>query len=191
MKPHLLLSAVMLCATVGCGSRGDTDARKIAEFVISNRGTVTIEGLETPVKVVAKLPNHPFWIRRIDLRQKETDPRVTDADLEQLRGLKRLETLLLDDTLVTDAGMAAVASLLSLRELSLYRTQTGDLSVEHLKTLPKLSKLELSYTYVDDAGLEHLPALKELKSVSLYGTLATDAGFTKLHQAMPKLKINH
>lgn len=191
MKRHLLVSAVMLCATVGCGSRGDTDAKKIAEFVIANRGVVTIEGVETPVKVVAKLPGRAFFIRKIDLRQKETDPRITDADLEQLKGLRRLEVLLLDDTLVTDAGMATVASFSSLRELSLYRTRVGDLGVEHLRTLPKLSKLELSYTPLDDAGLDHLPALKELKSVSLYGTLATEAGFTKLHQAMPRLKINH
>ena len=191
MKPHLLLTAVVLCATVGCGSRGDTDAKKIAEFVISNRGIVTIEGVETPVKVVGKLPSRAFFIRKIDLRQKETDRRFTDADLEQLKGLRRLEVLLLDDTLVTDAGMATVASLSSLRELSLYRNEIGDLGVEHLKTLPKLSKLELSYTYVDDAGLDHLPALKELKSVSLYGTLATEEGFKKLQQAMPRLKVNH
>ncbi|HVW03062.1 MAG TPA: hypothetical protein VHB77_22060 [Planctomycetaceae bacterium] len=191
MKPRMLAAAVVLCALVGCGGRGDTDAHKIAEFVISNRGSVSIEGLETPVKVVGKLPKKDFWIRKIDLRQSETDRRIVDIDLEQFKVLRRLEVLLLDNTLVTDSGLATVASLHTLRELSLYRTDIGDLGVEHLKTLPKLAKLELSYTAVDDAGLDQLASMKELKSVSLYGTLATDAGFAKLHQALPKLKINH
>lgn len=74
---------------------------------------------------------------------------VTDATLQQLKGLDQLRRLDLSDTRITDEGLALVAALPALRELYLARTQiTDDGFRRHLLPLDTLLKLDLTATAV-------------------------------------------
>ena len=69
---------------------------------------------------------------------------VTDATLEQLRSMKQLRELDLNDSQVTDAGVAVLAGFPELRVLKLARTKvTADGVTEKLPAFPKLIELDL------------------------------------------------
>ena len=62
---------------------------------------------------------------------------VTDAGLEHLGSLTKLERLMLDDIPITDAGLEHLKGLTGLRELTLLDTKVTDEGVEKLrKALP-------------------------------------------------------
>ena len=76
---------------------------------------------------VERLTDHP-GIERLDLNYFD----VTDADLENLSGLRHL------------------------RELDLSHTRINGSGLKHLAGMTELRKLNLSYTQIDGSGLEHL-----------------------------------
>ena len=90
---------------------------------------------------------------------------VTDAGLVHLKGLTKLEVLLLTCKQITDAGLV------------------------HLKGLTNLESLNLSNTPITDTGLVHLKGLTNLEQLWLGGTQVTDEGVKKLQQALPNCKI--
>jgi hypothetical protein len=110
-------------------------------------------------------PNHEPFLRRwlppdyIDeVRVVDLGGRpVTDAGMENLRGLTGLQVLFLDLTRVTDAGLA------------------------QLQGFTRLEYLSLTCTQVTDAGLAHLQGLTGLQVLDLDGTLFTDAGPGRAH----------
>jgi hypothetical protein len=66
--------------------------------------------------------------------------KVTDAELEHLKGLTHLRTLNLGSTSITDAGLAHLKSLTKLTELDLSSTKVTDVGVAELKkALPKVA----------------------------------------------------
>ena len=79
---------------------------------------------------------------------------VTNAGLEQLKGLTRLRRLHLSSTQIGDAGLAYLKGLSQLQELSLGGTQVGDAGLAYLKGLTRLHVLNLGGTEVTDAGVE-------------------------------------
>jgi Leucine Rich repeat len=91
---------------------------------------------------------------------------VSAADLEYLKGLTTLKSLVLRDTLVNDDGL------------------------EHLKGLPQLLTLWLERTHVTDAGLEHLKGLNQLRELYLTSTKVTDAGVERLQESLPRCIIH-
>ena len=74
--------------------------------------------------------------------------KVTDADLENLKGLSNLHTLRLSKTNVTDAGLEHLKGLKSLRVLDFARTQVTNAGLEQLKGLSNLERLHLNGTQV-------------------------------------------
>jgi len=67
--------------------------------------------------------------------------KVTDAGLEHLKGLTRLQTLALSECMkVTDAGLERLKGLTQLQTLVLTRTQVTDAGLEHLKGLTQLER---------------------------------------------------
>jgi hypothetical protein len=69
---------------------------------------------------------------------------VTDATLEQLKDLKQLRELDLNDTQVTDEGLKVLAELPALEVVKLARTKaTPDGIRKHLLTHPKLKDLDV------------------------------------------------
>ncbi len=60
-------------------------------------------------------------------------PQVTDADLENLRGMTKLEYLDLSGTQVSDAGLERLRGMTQLEELYLYGTEVSDAGAEKLR----------------------------------------------------------
>jgi hypothetical protein len=145
----------------------------------------------------AKMPTS-HWLRSLfgdDLFQSAnvvtlTGTKVTDAELEHLKGLSQLQELYLLCTKVTDAGMERLTGLSQLQWLWLGGTKVTDAGLEHLKGLSQLQRLDLRNTQVTDAGLEHLKGLSHLRLLHLDDTQVTDAGIKKLHQALPNCTIS-
>jgi hypothetical protein len=93
-------------------------------------------------------------------------PPLTDACVQNLQPLGRLETLDLAGNLITNAGMSQIAGMLNLKSLDLEATE------------------------VTDAGLVHLSGMKNLKQVHLGGTKVTSTGLNELRLARPDLTID-
>jgi hypothetical protein len=118
-------------------------------------------------------PPGPAWLRNLvgeDLFVAVVEvhfytSRVTDADVEDLKGLRDLKTLVLCRSRVTDAGL------------------------EHLKGLAQLEALGLGSTKVTDAGLEHLKGLAKLQALDLDHTKVTDEGVERFHRTLPNCQI--
>ena len=106
--------------------------------------------------------------------------KVTDAGLEHLKVLTKLDTLHLSGTNVTDAGLKHLKGLTSLERLYLSDTDVTDDGLEHLNGLTNLEWLNLSDTDVTDAGLVTLKELTKLQVLYLNDTNITDAGLEHL-----------
>jgi len=111
---------------------------------------------------------------------------ITDADLEYLRGLDKLETLLLSRTQVSDSGLENLKGLTKLRDLDLSHTQISDAGLEHLKGM-NIRRLDLWGTAVTEAGLEHLKGLPNLTSLTFVNMQISNAGLEHL-KSMTNLK---
>ncbi len=86
-----------------------------------------------------------------------SNSRVSDADLDNLRGMSSLETLVLNDTQITDAGLKRLQQ----------------------QSHPKLTGIRIAGTGVTDAGLASLGKMTSLRNSAL-GDQITDAGLEKL-----------
>ena len=119
--------------------------------------------------------------------------KVTDADLESLRYLKRLQTLDLDGTSVTDVGLESVEALYQLQHLSLRNTRITDAGLKKLNGMKGLVRIDLSGTKVTNTGLQHLKGLERLKALYLEDTQITDAGLEHLKglKRLEKLYVGH
>ncbi len=115
----------------------------------------------------------------------------TDAGLDRLKGLTKLQLLSLSNTKVSDAGLEQLKGLTQLQGLSLDRTKVSDAGLELLKGLTKLQGLCLDDTRISDAGLQHLKGLTQLQVLTLDRTRVTGAGVKKLQQALPNCYIQY
>lgn len=113
----------------------------------------------------------------------------TDATLERIKSLAKLESLDLSHTYVTDAGLEHVQGRTYLKVLVLRGTRVTDAGLEHLQELTGLAVLDLGDTEVTDAGLESLKGLTQLRILSLDGTRVTGHGVKKLDDALPHCVI--
>lgn len=140
---------------------------------------------------------------------------IDDSALEPLAGLRRVRSVLLNDTAVTDAGMAALGKVATLQNIDLRGCATSNAGLASLTALKDLKALRLSdpdgKSTVDDAGMQHvagmtnlkvlavdflwlsvdglkqLPELKNLEELYLAKTLVDDEALAVLVQ-FPKLK---
>ena len=106
---------------------------------------------------------------------------VSDADLERIAGLTKLNRLVLAHTRVTDAGFAHLAGLKTVRELDCYYAEffTAD-GLAHLGAWQSLERLVLRGTRVTSKALEHIARLKGLRSLDLGHTQIDDANLDLL-----------
>jgi len=106
---------------------------------------------------------------------------ITDVGLNNLKRLNKLESLILiEGTQITDGGLENLKGLDRLQLLCLQGTKVTDVGLEHLKGLNRLHHLDLGGSRVTDAGLEYLKGMNELQELCLEGTNVTDAGLTTL-----------
>src|ERR1043165_6978047 len=125
--------------------------------------------------VLRKLPA-PAGSFGLDLVLSE----VTDAGLQELAGLKSLQSLNLSNNKLTDMGLKELAGLKSLQSLDIGNTQVADAGLKELARLKSLQSLDIGNTQVADAGLKELARLKSLQRLFLYGTNVSDAGLKDL-----------
>jgi hypothetical protein len=106
---------------------------------------------------------------------------VSDAGLEHLSGLKRLEYLNLgDNPRIHGHGLTFLATCPVLRHLVLSETSVTSDDVARLRDFPALERLDLSHTSVGDGALEFLIELSALRSIDLSFTAITDNGLERL-----------
>ena len=115
--------------------------------------------------------------------------RVSEAGLEHLKGLTKLEGLVLNNTEASDAWLKHLEGLTRLQGLWLHHTRVTDAGLEHLKRLTQLQSLDLWDTRVTDGGLEQLKGLTQLQGLDLTDTQVTDEGVKRLQKVLPKCKI--
>ena len=115
---------------------------------------------------------------------------VDDAELSCLKGLGKLQGLILRGFLVTDAGLEHVKGLTHLQTLDLHFTGVTDAGLAHLKDLKDLRRLSLDGSFlVTDGGLSHLKGLASLRELGLTFTRVSDAGVEDLQKTLPDLQI--
>lgn len=104
----------------------------------------------------------------------------TDSDLEQVRGLSHLRTLILPIPQLSDAGLVSLEHLVHLEDLRLGRTRITDAGLVHLRHLKCLGVLLLNDSRITGTGLSNLRELRELHSLYLEDTALADAGMASL-----------
>jgi hypothetical protein len=114
---------------------------------------------------------------------------ITDLGLPQVTTAGKLRNLELDGTAISDSGMPSIGRLISLRDLRLAGTRVSDEGLAQLRSLTKLWVLDLAGTDVSDAGLTHLRSLTALRSLDLRETRVTAAGVARLRKELPTTRI--
>jgi len=170
------------------GKPADVNAdrdRVATEWVIGQGGHVDLDtgGVEGIIRMnqLADLPPKPFWLVAVSL---EGYWQITDAVLENLRGLPRLQHLNLIGTGIGNEGLQHLQGLMGLQELFLNRTKVSDEGLQHLRGLTGLRVLGLGGTNVSDAGLQHLRGMSRLQYLNLGSTKVSDTG---LHQCLCRM----
>lgn len=118
------------------------------------------------------------------------DAKLTDAGLGHLKGLTSLEDLMINGNLITDAGLAQLRGITSLKGLFIGSNQNEvtDDGLVFLEGLINLEILDIGYSRVTDRGLVHLKKLPKLKEIWIYGTQITDEGLASL-EGMTNLEM--
>ena len=122
------------------------------------------------------------------------DAGVTDAGIENLRGLKKLRYLHVSNAALSDRSLEVFGDLLELDGLSLQGNRFTDEGLRHLRRLTKLRSLwvgsvgERGDTKVLGHGLSHLSALTDLEQLGLQDCQFSDAGVQHL-RPFTKLKL--
>lgn len=115
---------------------------------------------------------------------------ISDAGLEHLAGLTRLQWLELKSPRVTSAGLRYLEGLHDLQILQFWRCQITDSGLAHLRPLTRLRRLDLEDTRISDRGLSVLAGLTGLRDLNLDGTAITDAGLAHL-KPLTRLRVLH
>ena len=121
-----------------------------------------------------------FAERSVDRRHRSSISQGAD-------GIERLE---LAGTDITDAGLEHVKTLTKLQWLDLDRTAVGDRGLGNLRALTSVMILSLNDTKVTDVGLESLKGLSRLRELQLRRSRVTRDGVKRLRQALPGCTIH-
>jgi hypothetical protein len=174
--------------------------RQAVQAIKKLGGTVRYD-YELNVAAPNPTPPGPVWLRKClgaDFVANVAEvifsgAQITDADLEQLQDLAKLQQLLLSDTQVTDAGLEHLEQLNHLMYLDLTRTKVTDVGVRRLRQA-------LPYCYIVQwtcvAGISgndqitnvHIPNLLASKRIEcmLEGSMVNGVSVPKQHVAETK-----
>ena len=123
-------------------------------------------------------------LRALSLEQSK----ISVAGFEHIAKLTNLQELMLyGATGVTDACLEKIQGLTKLQRLELRETRVTSLGLSYLKEMKDLKRLDVNTTTVGNEGLEHIHGLSNLEDLDLQGTRIDDAGVVNL-EGLPKLK---
>jgi hypothetical protein len=137
---------------------------------------------------------------------------VSDADLDRIAQLDKLERLDLSETRVTDLGLLKLKELKNVRELNLFYaelvtdeglatmrnwskierinargTKVTDNTLALLAGKTTITALDIGFAEVTDSGLQHLSTLPNLRSLAVGGNKLTEVGLQVL-RTLPQLE---
>jgi len=119
-------------------------------------------------------------VTQIDFRGTD----IGNDDLEQLKKLKKLGSLLLNDTQVNDDGLKTVGEIITLRNLDLRGCRISNAGISHLTGLKILVALKLtgkgSLCSVDDDAMDDIAKLTTLRAIALDSLWVSGDGLAKL-----------
>jgi internalin A len=116
-----------------------------------------------------------------------TNTAITDAGLDNLQAMKDLRSLDLSYTRITDAGLAKIKGLTNLRSLRLACTRITGEALGNIEGMTQLEDLDLMDTRIAKGALIHLQPLVNLRKLNLGGALITDDDLRQL-LVLKKLK---
>lgn len=114
---------------------------------------------------------------------------VDDLLLRQIDGRCRVRQLHLCNTLITDATLQYIASLSRLELFCIDDTYIDGSGFRFLRASPSLSYISLRDSEVTDEHLDDLGACHHLRYVDLRNTHVTADGVARLQQALPHCEI--
>ena len=163
MKTNIFNAAIILLAFssaipvwTSCYARADEEG--VSEQTANDE--IVLEKLEKlggRVRTINGFVEVDFHLRGQDL---------TDRDLENLSGLKKLRWLHLGGTQITSEGLRHLQGQDDLESLHLEGTEVDDKAAQYLIQLPSLSYLNLYETQLSDQGLVTLAKCEQLESLS-------------------------
>jgi hypothetical protein len=112
-------------------------------------------------------------------------------DLRQLRWLTDLQQLYLFGKQITDADMEHVARIPKLESIVMIRTGLTDDGIARLAEMPKLRFVDIQYTPVSDKAIEHLTDIEHLRQVRLRGTNVSSAAAEALAKRLGEGNIDY
>ena len=115
------------------------------------------------------------------------DGNVTDAMVRRIGKLKNLLTLSIRARHITDACMKDIAALPRLKNLNLNKTATTDRGLAELTGM-KLESLELRTTRITDRGIDAIKDMRTLTLLDVFDTKVTNTALAKL-KGIPGLKV--
>ena len=160
-----------IAASVGSGAfflitRKARSQRDAASAIVAAGGSVQYDYQRRGTE-----PKGPLWQRTIlgdDFFSTIIAAKVmSDGATQYVEQLTELEDMRLEN--ITDAGLENLKGLHNLTELDLSKSQVTDSGLKYLKGLTKLVELNLSDTQVTEAGLAHLRELP-IEQLVLSGT---------------------
>ena len=198
--PFLVLLAGCLLIGQPSAAQQRLDERQAAVWILSQGGTIRLEGSREEIRSAIDLPRGPLSVREAVLTGTLVHPR----DLERISALKGLRRLTLPGTMwnpvccgtlgnVDDSDLiAALAGMESLESLHLSHhfmsvfkgIRVFDHAIEKITSLERLRFLQLRSTRVTGA---HLDAFKNLERLDLTQTDVNDEGLANIAR-LPRLK---
>lgn len=137
---------------------------------------------------------------------------VSDADLDRIAQLDKLERLDLSETRISDLGLLKLKDLKNVRELNLFYaelvtdeglatmrnwtrierinargTKVTDNTLALLAGKSTITALDIGYAEVTDSGLQHLSTLPNLRELAFGGNKLTEVGLQVL-RTLPQLQ---
>jgi len=169
------VSMLILCFVVGCGGDSGSGTTNSSANPDDADAVKALESLATELK-----KDGEGFVTEVNFRGATID----DSALGHLVGLRRVRSVLLNETTITDDGLVAVGKTTTLRNVDLRDCKVSNAGIAHLTGLTDLAALRLSgksgAATVDDDALTDIAKLTKLRALALDFLWVSEEGLSKL-----------
>ncbi len=191
MRCSKFSAAVLLLFIAGCGGQSPAPSADAVDEAPVQPATpevsddaAAVKALEAGAKELRKDGNG--LVTEVNLR----GAKINDELLQHLKGLKKVSSLLLNDSDITDDQLKIVGEVETLRNLDLRGCKISNDGMANITGLKNLAALKLtgkgSLCTVDDDGMSSVAQLTSLRSVALDSLWVSGDG---LQQLSPLTKL--